>query len=81
VQDSLGKLVGVSSDSINVIDTTPPVAMSSSTVARRRPKPERQPELPSTSADVTQVDISNSPTMAGLVTRALGLRSVEPQVH
>lgn len=68
-QDSLGNWSGVSSDGINVVDTTPPVG----TVVVNGGAPGVHSlnvnlNFPSTSADVTEVDVSNSSTMVGATT-------------
>jgi hypothetical protein len=69
-QDSLGNWSGVETDDIDVVDTTPPVG----TVVVNGGAPGVRSlavnlNFPSTSADVTEVDVSNSPTMAGAVTK------------
>ena len=69
-QDSLGNWSSPSTDSINVADTVAPVGTvvvnGGATGVRSL---SVNLSFPSTSADVTQVDVSNSSTMAGAVTK------------
>jgi hypothetical protein len=69
-QDSLGTWSGVASDTINLADLTPPVG---SVVINGGATGVHallvNLNFPSTSPDVTTVDVSNSPTMAGAVTK------------
>ena len=68
-QDSLGNWSGASTDSINVADTVAPignVVINGGAPGVRTLNVNLN--FPSTSADVTEVDVSNSPTMAGATT-------------
>lgn len=71
-QDSLGNWSGVSSDSINLHDTVNPVGhIAISGGARGVHTLAASCTFPLTGADVTQVKISNNPTMAGAVFQSI----------
>jgi hypothetical protein len=70
-QDSLGNWSGVSNDSINLHDVVNPVGhVAINGGAAGVHSLSVNLNFPSTGADVTQVEISNSPTMAGAVFQA-----------
>jgi hypothetical protein len=69
-EDSLGNWSGASTASIEVADITPPhglVVINGNAAGVRTLAVNLN--FPDTSADVTEVDVSNSPTMAGAVTK------------